>query len=532
VTSARYLPKGARSVQRKSRTITKIFMAVLLFSVLIRCGNGGSSGEGSDLLSGSATIKGSITSESGGQGDLAGWNLCLMDKELGFCRTATVDSAGLFTLKGVDSGRIYTLVLMSPSQIFSAILAVPSSEKTGFLSQYFKISTSNLPRIIYKGSTLGFQNTTGIVFDKAVVKDTGSDGIPDGMTAGQFSLNPSYWSEENLVSPSIDLDQNYETGLSQGNPYPSFDLNAKASTIDTDRDGQTNQQDADLDGDGIPNVFDADDDGDGVLDILDRDANGDLVNDATSVFGDGYFGVGVEWIAVNYALAKQEDNSTKKLLTVVAKVRSGVNPSAVQIKAPNTLIKNATVDVISNTGTTTSSAFDGLLMDDGKNGDGAANDGFFARTIILPTSAVTVRNMVLLVQLRFGSEADAKYMEFPNTFPPIALGTVTALHSGSSTLGTFQCCSGNPFGASVTDYSWSVKVFDAAGKLFFASPSQAGASAASTYTMPTGIWENLVSLAGTGEKFTYKVSASLFDRIPGYPPFNIQTKNEDVVTGN
>ncbi len=517
-------------MQRNSRNISKIFMHILLLSLLIRCGNAGKAGEGSDLLSGSATIKGSITSESGGQGDLSGWNLCLLDRDFNYCRTAAVDTAGLFSFKGIDTGRVYSLVLMSPSLIFSAILSVPSSEKTGFLTQYFKISSSNLPRVIYKGATLSFQNTSGITFEKSVVKDSDADGVPDGMTSGQFSLensNPSFAHQLGLYGQgNSDLDSPFDM------PARGFDLAANSATLDTDRDGTPNQKDSDIDGDGIPNVFDADDDGDGVLDILDRDANGDLINDATAVLGDGYFGIGVEWIAVNYSLAKQDDNSTKKLLTVVAKLRSGVNPSAVQIRAPNTLIKNATVDVISSTGTTSSAAFDGLLMDDGKNGDGAANDGFFARTITLPSTAVTVRNMVILVQLRFGSDADAKYMEFPYTFPPITLGTVTALHSGSSTLGTFQCCSGNPFGSSVTDFGWSVKIFDSSKKLFYSSPAQAGASAASTYTMPTGIWENLVNLATAGETFTYKISASLFDRIPGYPSFNIQTKSEDVVTGN
>ncbi len=519
-------------MQRNSRDIAKILIHILLLSLLVRCGNAGKAGEGSDLLSGSATIKGSIASDSGGQGDLSGWNLCLLDRDYSYCRTAVVDSAGLFTLKGVDVSRSYSFVLMSPSLIFSAILAVPSSEKTGYLNQYFKISTSNLPRIIYKGATMTFQNTSGITFEKVVVKDSDSDGVPDGMTSGQFSLETS---DPLLKDPRTSegvAGQDLGSDSVLGMPIPGFDLAANSATIDTDRDGIPNQKDSDIDGDGIPNVFDADDDGDGVLDILDRDANGDLINDSTALLGDGYFGIGVEWIAVNYSLAKQEDNSTKKLLTVVAKVRSGINPSAVQIRAPNTLIKNATVDIISSTATTTSAAFDGLLMDDGKNGDGAANDGFFARTITIPSNAVIVRNMAILVQLRFGSDADAKYMEFPYTFPPITLGTVTALHSGSSTLGTFQCCSGNPFGSSVTDYSWSVKIFDSSKKLFYSSPAQAGASAASTYTMPTGIWENLVSLATAGEKFTYKISASLFDRIPGYPPFNIQTKSEDVVTGN
>ena len=516
-------------MQRNSWTTSKIFMQILLLSLLVRCGNAGKAGEGSDLLSGSATIKGSIASESGGQGDLAGWSLCLLDRDFGYCRTSAVDSAGLFTFKGVDTERVYSLVLFSPSLIFSAILAVPSSEKTGFLNQYFKVSSSNLPRIIYKGATLSFQNTSGIAIEKNVIKDSDADGVPDGMASGQFSLDQFYppLSQKLASSGERPLDLTSSLGI-----HPGFNLAGNSSTLDTDRDGIPNQKDSDIDGDGIPNVFDADDDGDGVLDILDRDANGDLINDATAVLGDGYFGTGVEWIALNYSLAKQDDSSMKKLLTVVAKVRSGVNPTAVQVRAPNTLIKNATVDLLSSTGTSTSAAFDGLLMDDGKNGDGAANDGFFARTITLPSNAVTVRNMVILVQLRFGPDTDAKYMEFPYTFPPITLGTVTALHSGSSTLGTFQCCSGNPFGASVTDYNWSVKIFDSSKKLFYASAAQAGASAASTFTMPTGIWENLVSLATAGETFTYKISASLFDRIPGYPPFNIQTKSEDVVTGN
>ena len=517
-------------------------LVILAMSGVWGCGNAGSSDKTSDALSGSSTIKGSITTESGGQGDLAGWNVCLLDRDYNFCRTGIVDTAGLFSIKGVDAERVYTLVLLSPSVVFQAILASPSTEKTGYLNQYFKLSSANMPRIIHKGSTLSFQNATGIAWDKLVIKDSDADGIPDGMTAGQFSFDSELAVHLDPFD-SLSLGENLDPSMSaRSHSYNSFSdsniqnptqfgLATTPSKIDTDRDGTPNLSDNDLDGDGVPNVFDADDDGEGTIDVLDKDSNGTQVADTTELSGDAYFPVGVEWIALNYSLAKQTDNSVKKLLTVVTKLRAGVSPSAIQLRGPSTLLKNATVESTSATGSAVSTPFDGLLLDDGKNSDGAAKDGFFARTITLQASSVSTRNMVLMVQLRFGSEADAKYMEFPYTMAPITLGTIVALHSGSTSLGTFQCCSGNPFGASVIDYSWAVKIYDSANKLFYASPSQAGATAPTVFTITSGIWESITSLASGGEKFTYKVSANLFDRIPGYPPFNITGKQESLVTG-
>jgi hypothetical protein len=526
-------------VQRYLQLIIKL-LAILAMSNTWGCGNAGSSDQSSDGLSGNSTIKGSITTESGGQGDLAGWNVCLLDRVNNFCLTGIVDTAGLFTIKGVDAERIYTLVLMSPAVVFQAVLASPSSEKTGFLNQYFKLTSVNLPRIIHKGSTLSFQNTTGITWDKLVIKDSDADGIPDGMAAGQFSLGSDLtdpWAlrnatrtednHENIAAESDVNSKGFETPNSL-----QFNLATAPSKIDTDRDGTPNLSDNDLDGDGVPNVFDADDDGDGIIDVLDKDSNGTQAADTTELSGDSYFPVGVEWVAVNYSLAKQADNSVKKLLTVVTKLRAGISPTAIQLRGPTTLLKNATVESTSASGTAVSTPFDGLLLDDGKNSDGAAKDGYFARTITLQSSSVSTRNMVLMIQLRFGStEADAKYMEFPYTMAPITLGTIVALHSGSTSLGTFQCCSGSPFGASVIDYSWAVKIYDSTNKLFFASPAQAGATAPTVYTVPSGIWESITGLASGGEKFTFKISANLFDRIPGYAPFNITGKQESLATG-
>jgi len=519
------------------------------------CGGSGSSGSAGTELDGQASIQGSITSESGGQGDLSGWNICLFDKDYGICRTATIDSAGLYSFRGVDISRNYTLVLLSPALVFQSILAVPVTDRTGYLYQYFKISAKNLPRVIQKGSVLTFQNISGLSWDKSVIKDSDSDELPDGITGTQFGLSPGFvpstqsssetrfLSAENpdfdknsdradlsSVSSSVSSSDSGQREIDGFSPRSSLSF-LLTSSVDTDRDGIANVKDMDIDGDGIPNVFDADDDGDGLLDIFDLDSDGDQNQDRTALTGDGYFPAGVEWIAAKYSLAKQDDNTTKKILTVVAKLRTGVSPDAVQIRGPINLLKNATLESKSANGETTATAFDGLLMDDGKSGDGAANDGLFSRTITLPSTAVLVRNMVILVQLRFGNDANATFIEFPYTFAPISIGTVTALHAGSTSLGSFQCCSGSPFGASVTDYSWTVKIYDSSDQLVYSSPSQAGEAAPTTFTVPSGIWENITGLAANGETFQFKISASLYDRIPGYASYNITTKKESLTTG-
>jgi hypothetical protein len=227
----------------------------------------------------------------------------------------------------------------------------PSSVTTEYYHQNFTINspssgtTAILPPLVVDGKSMAFDDDdNGIKFTAMLFQDVDGDQIADGM--GQFSL--------------------------AGNP--SFML----ATNDSDNDGIINSEDSDVDGDGVINVFDSDDDNDGLLDVFDADSDDDTFEDYIDQTSDQFFTEGVEWIAVNY---KYDVSSGKRTISFVTKVRPGVNPTAVQVLGPSSLLNSALVEYEDENGDAVTQTFNGNLLDEGNDGDSSAGDLIFGRTI-------------------------------------------------------------------------------------------------------------------------------------------------------
>jgi hypothetical protein len=278
-----------------------------------------------------------------------------------------------------------------------------------------------------------------------------------------------------------------------------------ATTADTDGDGQTNDRDGDIDGDGLPNWFDSDDDNDGVPDAFDSDANADELADLSQDQGDQYFPRVVKYIALQLVQDVQSDGSLASTLMFTTQLLEDEKATAVLVKGSSTLFTDASaVQFDPITGEPSYSAWDQNLLDDGNSEDGEAGDGTFSRRVELVSTAVPKANQVFFVEVTQGSGDTRIVNEFPFTFPSMVTGVITGSYTSATRKVTMT---GAPFGT-VTDYHWSVHVYDAAGIKVFASEPIAGTS--ETYNLPTGATDE-------GETYTARIVATAIDRIPSFP---------------
>lgn len=438
---------------------------VLLLVMLLGCTKASSESDESAATSPSGeTIKGAIKSVTGSQSEMNQWVLALVERDTGIAHSGVINAVGNYTIEGVDTSVAYTLVLLDPQYRFSAILTY-AGLNPGKVRQYFAITASRLPTLVHNGPIINFTDFSSVDWEKNEAADSDDNLIPDALE----------------VSGSL------------------------ASTIDTDGDGETNDLDGDIDGDGLPNWFDSDDDDDGIPDAFDPDADADEVTDLSQDHGDQYFPRIVKYIAVQLVQDVQGDGSLASTLMLTSQLMEDEKATSVLVKGSSTLFTDAdAVQFDPTTGDASLSSWDQTLLDDGNNEDGEANDGTFARRVELASTAVPKANQVFFVQVTQGSGDSRIVNEFPFTFPSMVTGVITGSYTRATRKVTLT---GAPFGT-VTDFHWSVHVYDANGIKVFASEPIAGTS--ETYILPSGATD-------AGETYTARIVATAIDRIPSFP---------------
>jgi hypothetical protein len=438
---------------------------VLLLMMLLGCAKGSTeSGTAAATSPSGETIKGSIKSVTGSQSEMNQWVLALVERDTGIAHSGVINAVGNYTIQGVDTTVPYTLVLLDPQYRFSAILTYVGLN-TGKVRQYFAITENRLPTLVHNGPIINFTDFSSVAWEKNEAADSNNNLIPDALE----------------VSASL------------------------ATTVDTDGDGQTNDLDGDIDGDGLPNCFDSDDDDDTIPDAFDADANADELADLSQDQGDQYFSRVVKYIALQLVQDVQVDGSLASTLMFTTQLLEDEKATSVLVKGSSVLFTEASaVQFDPTTGEPSYSDWDQTLLDDGNNEDGEAGDGTFSRRVELVSTAVPKANQVFFVEVTQGSGDNRIVNEFPFTFPSMVTGVIT----GSYTSATRKVkLTGSPFGT-VTDYHWSVHVYDAAGIKVFASEPIAGIN--DTYTLPTGATDE-------GETYTARIVATAIDRIPSFP---------------
>jgi hypothetical protein len=471
-----------------------IFVSALF---MISCGSAGVSSSSGGALAGGSTVIGSIASQSRNQSEMEGWVLVLLDKKTEIARVSEIGAAGLFSFPHVDKSATYTLVLISPSYVVSAVLAPPGAI-ANTVQQYFKITDSTLPRLIQKGPIITLQSDEGISLTKDLAADVNGDMIPDGIA--------------NVI------------GIELTDDDPSFGLTQSISTADIDTDGIRNIDDPDIDGDGLANVFDSEDDGDQIYDVFDPDSDGDAILDVNQQTHDLYFPIGVEWVSVKYEMIPTTSGSFTSTLTFYTKLRkSETMPGSVSILGAPYLLSGATVDELSpvaegeeGAGERISSAWNKLLADDGTSEDGGKNDLLFAKKVNLEGVKTPAFHQVVFIRLGYGSGSNQWFMDFPYTFAPITPKAITATYSKLSSVVQL---SGNPFG-DIQDFVWIVNIYHPEKGKIYTSESTSGSTR--TIKIPDNILEE------SDTTYTYKVTAQVLDRVPGYVNYTIDSVEADL----
>lgn len=474
------------------------YMAVIAPLIFPSCGRSGEELE-DDLSLGSFTdIKGSISPQSGSQEDLAGWVIALIDKESHVARMAQIDTSGLFTFNHVFLKLNYTIGLFSPSLILRGVLAHPASQSLK-VWQYFHISGGKtLPKLIYKGLTITWQDTQGINLSGEQVNDADGDGIPEGVISG----------------------------LTNSTPTPVTEGSALSLTADTDVDGVANKFDGDIDGDGLINLFDHNDDGDltaegnPLLDPFDSDANGDSVPDLQQTLSDVHFPRGAEWIMVKFEMVPQ-GTDFKRFMTFILKLHPNIDkkPQAVQIRDPALLppiLQNSTVIIDE-----TEAPWDGLLLDNGLSHDSGPNDGVYGMRVQLKAGALPEANQAIAFQLNFGSWLQEFIFLFPGVRP---LAVSPGYDSTSRTITYHNDSSNPPFGTNTT-FVWIIVVYEVSsdGTNVATYTSQPVSGSETSFTLPDNILE-------TGKSYKYKVIAQSLEKVTGHAVYKIESEITSIST--
>ena len=466
------------------------FFLVLLW--IPSCGNSGNSltGEPSHPASSHTTISGSVSPQSGTQGDLAGWFLALIDKNSNIARMATVSSSGLFSFPRVYPDTSYTIGIFSPNHILRGVLAHPS-ETDLKVHPYFSISgTNTLPKLIYKGLTLSWQDTAGIIPGPELVSDADGDGIPEGVL-------------KELANTSFGLIRGFRLGAS----------------ADTDSDGRPNHSDSDDDDDGIIDLFDSDDDGDladtgeQLWDVFDADANGDGKPDAQQQLPPVHYPRGA-----NYAFAKFEmipnGQGFNRFMTMVLKLHPSNNErlASVQVWNPETLPAILQNSTIIRDGSRT--PWNGLLADDGQSEDGGPDDRVYGVKVQLRSEAMPEANQAIALELRYQTWSEV----FIHVFPGIRPNPVLPAYNPPTRAITFHTNPDNPPYGRVNTFRWIIVVYetDSEGTDTVVYTSQPVAGSETSFTLPGNI-------LSPRQSYKYKVIAQSLDIIPGHAVYKIES---------
>ncbi|MCB9229404.1 MAG: thrombospondin type 3 repeat-containing protein [Deltaproteobacteria bacterium] len=440
-----------------------------------------------------ATINGSVSPQTGSQADLAGWVIALIDKDSGISRMASIDSSGLFHFDHAYLRLTYTIALFSPSLILRGILAHPAEHSLS-IWQYFRVAGSDkpLPKLIYKGLTLTWQDTQGIYLSPETVQDVAGDGIPPGV-------------REELLR-----NQN------------SLSLNT-----DSDNDGIPNQIDSDTDGDGMPNLLDQNDDndeteeGDSLPDVLDADANGNGIMDTEEENSDVYFPRAVSWALAKFEMIPNEDGSSfYRYIVLVLKLRDNIKPDSVRVWPGLRFSLFESASVTQKDGSTV--PWDGLLADDGQSDDGAPDDGVYGKRIKLKSGNIPGANQIIPFELVYGSNqpwSQVLLFAFPGLQP---LSVLPSYDSTTRTVTFHEDASNPPFHIS-TGFVWIIVVYEerSDGTKTAVYTSQPISGSESHFTLP----DNIIA---AGHNYQYKVIAQSLDKVPGHAIYRIESSLKEI----
>lgn len=485
---------------RLNRILQLISPAVIV-TALGACGNAGDTDEAKCVLCGSYNdVRGAIANQDGSQAQvLAGYVVAAIERLNNIARVAEVDASGLFTLNHLRTTEAQTLALFTPDYILQGVLAMPSPVPNS-VRQFFKLKTSELPKLINKGPIVTFQTSNGLDIQKDLASDKDGDGIPDGAATGGRTA---------LTGDGLDLSRllgSRRAGMSLAGGQSD-------SAQDIDADLLPNEKDPDIDGDGVINVLDSDDNANGLPDVLDPDANGDYQPDnATGQEDtDQYFSIGVEWISAQFTLRPKDDGTNETSLTLRTKVRDDVTPIAVQVRGAPTLLNNAYYIGYDTAGTELHTIFNGVLGDDGLSDDDTANDRTFGKKIIIDQARSPRAQETLFFELVFGTKDKPWTMEFPYVFPNLKPAAITAQYEVNTK--TVQL-KGNPFG-DLQSFLWTVHVYASDGKAIWNSQTTAGDTR--RFVLDEHIF-------AAGATYTFAISAQVQDKIPGNPSYVVYTK--------
>ena len=489
-------------VKNKDALRQGLVMLVISLSVLGGCGTGGESDVTACTLCGPRNdIRGSISSLSGSQAQMAGWVVAAIERDTGIARVSEVDGAGIFTFKQTRTEKPQTLILLSQTYQLRSVLSIPNEKLPTSIKQFVQFQSPALPRLIHRGSTITFQDYLGIAIMKDLAADADSDGIPDGLDP----MVPSLLNLSSIVTSDAE---------------PGFALQTGA--IDKDLDGVSNQKDPDIDGDGIINWLDHDDDGNQILDPFDPDQNGDLEKDDAPGQQDIdlYFKEGIEYLAVQYELKATSDGSpTKPTIKFTTKVRNDVPLIGVQIRGSVNWINRATYTTLDSSGQPTVVGWNRQLADDGQSEDNNPDDRIFSKKIILDANDPGPQaNEVVFFQLVSGTPEKPWFLEFPYTFPDTFPVEIKANYRFTAGVGVTVSLENLPFPKS-TDFIWSVNLWDKQGEkiIWTSEPKRADASTQSReLQIPTTAFE-------PGAQYKFNVVGQSLDKVPGYPAFTVHS---------
>ncbi len=452
------------------RKIFALQLVLLLPTLLLGCGKGESDDDAVPEDLANKIITGSIKSITGTQSEMNQWVLAMIERDSGITRAAVVNAVGYYTIEGIDLAKTHTMVLLDPQFRFSAVLTYAGQEVNS-VRQYFRTTQTLFPTIVHNGPIISFTDASSMKWQDNRASDSDGDQIPDGTET---------------------------VGL-------------RLAAKDIDNDAIDNSVDSDIDGDGVANWFDADDDNDGILDAFDPDANGNDTLDLNETVGDLYFPEEIKYIAVQVMQDVLDDQSLGTTLTFTAKIPDEDPPEGIRVRAPASLIDGSrALQFNVEKGELNEVAWDGVLVDDGLNEDGAAGDKTFARRIRLAAGKVPKAHQVLFIQTERGAGPDLRRKEFAYTFPPMVSGAISGTYAADTRLVTL---SGAPFGG-ITEFRWSVHLYDASAfKVFSSEPIPGGIG---SYKIPSGVMD-------AGKSYTARIVATALERIPSFPSWVIRS---------
>lgn len=499
-----------------------LFLAAACFA----CGGGSSDGGGGGAIL--ANAKGALKSQSGDSSENAGWVVVFVERDSRVARAGIVQPNGDYEIRGLPLHVPQTVVLLDSRYVLQSVLTSPGTE-TGQVHQFFRLKSESIPNLVSYGSVVKFGDvdTSVLEFEADFAIDSDIDDIPEEMETATISPDSGAAGGAAAEAPAT------EAPATEAPAAETAVLGLQAlDEVDQDSDTIPNNSDADIDNLGIINAFDLDMDNDGVQNIFDSNSDGNESEDALQSGGVLYYSDGINFFNVQ-VIEDSDADSVGTYLLFTAKLAPGENPDLVAIRGPETLLGQAqSVIVDPNTGLQAIASWDFTLADDGLNGDGEADDGLFARKVLLGPAAVILGRQTVFLQLQYGkTQKEARFKEYPHMFAAVTTspvtGSATGLRftmTGVNNAAAFTNTRVEEFAVDPT-YVWSVVLFerdtDTMAKVFSSDPNVADASSGTwSFSVPAGV-------IASGN-YTGNILVQAQSSIPGYPRWTIRSADFNV----